>query len=238
MSGQETVCAEAWFNELRLSRLDEKGGYAAVGRVDVNLADLGTLSLAGSVRSTGFGTLEQRVNERSREDDYQFDVSTNLDLGKLLPKNAAIQLPVYASVNRTSSTPEYDPYDQDVKLNQKLDAATSKFETDSIKNVSEDITTTKTFTVSNARKNRTGNKKPKPWDISNLGFNYAYINMEHHNPLIEKEELRRTRAAIDYTYAPQVKPVEPFKQLIKSKSPWFALIRDFNFNYLPSLFFF
>jgi len=104
--GQETVCAEAWFNELRLSRLDEKGGYAAVGRVDVNLADLGTLSLAGSIKSTGFGTLEQRVNERSREDQYQFDVSTNLDLGKLLPKNAAIQLPVYASVNRTSSTPE------------------------------------------------------------------------------------------------------------------------------------
>ena len=234
--GQETVCAEAWFNELRLSRLDEKGGYAAIGRVDVNLADLGTLSLAGSVRSTGFGTLEQRVNERSREDQYQFDVSTNLDLGKLLPKNAAIQLPVYASVNRTSSTPEYDPYDQDVKLNQKLDAATSKLETDSIRNVSEDITTTKTFTITNARKNRTGTKKPKPWDISNFGFNYAYINMDHHNPLIEKEELRRTRAALDYSYAPKVKPVEPFKQMIKSKSPWFALIKDFNFNYLPSLF--
>jgi cell surface protein SprA len=234
--GQETVCAEAWFNELRLSRLDEKGGYAAVGRVDVNLADLGTLSLAGSVRSTGFGTLEQRVNERSREDQYQFDVATNLDLGKLLPKNAAIQLPVYASVNRTSSKPEYDPYDQDVKLNQKLDLANSKFETDSIRNVSEDVTTTKTFTLTNARKNRTGNKKPKPWDISNFGFNYAYINMEHHNPLIEKEELRRTRAAVDYSYAPQVKPVEPFKQLIKSKSPWFALIRDFNFNYLHHYF--
>jgi len=234
--GQEEVCAEAWFNELRLSRLDEKGGYAAVGRVDVNLADLGTLSLAGSVRSTGFGTLEQRVNERSREDQYQFDVSTNLDLGKLLPKNAAIQLPVYASVNRTSSTPEYDPYDQDVKLNQKLDAAGSKFETDSIRNVSEDVTTTKTFTVTNARKNRTGNKKPKPWDISNFGFNYAYINMQHHNPLIEKEEMRRTRAALDYSYAPQVKPVEPFKRLIKSKSPWVSLVKDFNFNYLPSLF--
>jgi hypothetical protein len=52
--GQETVCAEAWFNELRLSRLDEKGGYAAVGRVDVNLADLGTLSFAGSCQKYRF----------------------------------------------------------------------------------------------------------------------------------------------------------------------------------------
>ncbi|HMG66079.1 MAG TPA: cell surface protein SprA, partial [Chitinophagaceae bacterium] len=233
--GQETVCAEAWFNELRLSRLDEKGGYAAIGRVDLNLADLGTLSLAGSMKTTGFGTLEQRVNERSRENDYQFDVATNLDLGKLLPKKAAIQVPVYAGINRTSSTPEYDPYDQDIKLNQKLDAAASKFQKDSIRNTAEDITTTKTFTLTNVKKNRTGPGKPKPWDISNLDFNYSYISMDHHNPLIELDQLRRTRGALGYTYAPRIKPVEPFKGLIKSKSPWLSLIRDFNFNPAPNL---
>ena len=66
--GQETVCAEAWFNELRLSRLDEKGGYAAVGRVDVNLADLGTLSFAGSVRNRfwNVGTESERTKSRRR----------------------------------------------------------------------------------------------------------------------------------------------------------------------------
>ena len=233
--GQETVCAEAWFNELRLSRLDEKGGYAAIGRVDLNLADLGTLSLAGSVKTAGFGTLEQRVNERSKENDYQFDVATNLDFGKLLPKNAAIQIPVYAGINRTSSTPEYDPYDQDVKLNQKLDDASSKFQKDSIRNTAADISTTKTITLTNVKKNRTGTGKPMPWDISNFDFNYSYISTEHHSPLIEHDELRRTRGAIEYNYAPQVKPVEPFKEMIKSKSPWFSLIKDFNFNYVPNL---
>ena len=158
--GQETVCAEAWFNELRLSRLDEKGGYAAIGRVDVNLADLGNLSLSGSIKSSGFGTLEQRVNERSREDDYQFDLATNLDLGKLLPKRAAIQLPVYAGINKTSSTPEYDPYDQDIKLKDKLNESSGKIR-DSIRNNADDVTTTKTFTITNAKKNRTGAGKPK-----------------------------------------------------------------------------
>ncbi len=233
--GPETVCAEAWFNELRLSRLDEKGGYAAVGRVDINLADLGNLSLAGSVKSKGFGNLEQRVNERSREDDYQFDVATNLDLGKLIPKKAAIQIPVYAGINRTSSAPQYDPYDQDITLNQKLKDASSKTEKDSIRNNADDITTTKTFTLTNVKKNRTGTAKPKPWAVSNLDFNYSYISMEHHNPLIEHEELRRTRGAIGYTYSPQIKPVEPFKKLIRSKSPWLSLIKDINFNYAPSL---
>ncbi len=28
---------------------------------------------------------------------------------------------------------------------------------------------------------------------------------------------------------------EPLKGLIKSKSPWLALLRDFNFNYVPTL---
>jgi cell surface protein SprA len=232
--GQESVCAEAWFNELRLSRLDEKGGYAAIGRMDINLADLGNLSLAGSIRSSGFGTLEQRVNERSREDVYQFDVATNLDLGKLLPKKAAIQIPVYAGINRTSSTPEYDPYDQDIKLKDKLKESTGKVR-DSIQNSAEDITTIKTLTLTNVKKNRTGTGKPKPWDVSNFDFNYSYIKMEHHNPLIENDEVRRTRGAVGYAYSPQVRPVEPFKRFIKSKSKWLGLVRDINFNYLPSM---
>jgi len=35
----------------------------------------------------GFGTLEQGPNERSLEDIQQYNVVTNLSLGKLMPKN-------------------------------------------------------------------------------------------------------------------------------------------------------
>src|SRR5687767_2402314 len=100
------IIPDFWYNELRLSMLDEKGGWAAVGRVDITLADLGALSFSGTARSNGFGTLEQRVNERSREDFYQFDAAANIDAGKLLPKKANIQIPVYAGISKTSSTPE------------------------------------------------------------------------------------------------------------------------------------
>jgi cell surface protein SprA len=36
----EPITAEIWFNELRLSHLDEKGGWAAIGRLDIIGADL------------------------------------------------------------------------------------------------------------------------------------------------------------------------------------------------------
>lgn len=230
---QETTGAEVWFNELRLSRLDEKGGWAALGRVDLRLADLGSLTLAGSTRSRGFGTLEQRVNERSREDFYQFDISSNLDLGKLVPKKAALQIPVYAGISKTNSTPEYDPYDLDIKLQDKLEAVSGK-QRDSIRRDAVDQLTIKTVNFTNVKKNRTSNKPVQPWDVSNLDFNYSYTHQERSNPIIEAEDIKRTRGAVGYNFAPQQRFIEPLKRLIKSNSPWLSLIRDFNFNYKPS----
>ncbi|HWR33236.1 MAG TPA: cell surface protein SprA [Chitinophagaceae bacterium] len=229
----ETMCTEVWFNELRLSQLDERGGWAALARADFKLADLGTLTFAGTARSRGFGTLEQRVNERSREDVYTIDVSANIEAGKLFPKKLGLQIPVYAGISRTSSTPEYDPYDLDIKLKQKVKDADPK-QRDSIRNDAQDITTIKTVNLTNVKKLNTGGKKPKFWSVSNFDFNYSYIQILSHNPLIEKDEIRRTRGAIGYTYMPQVKAFEPFKKLIKSKSAWLSLIKDFNITYLPS----
>ena len=230
----QSACTEVWFNELRLSNLDEKGGYAAVGRVDLKLADLGNLSFTGSTRSRGFGALEQRVNERSREDFSQFDVSTNLDLGRLLPQKAEIQIPVYAGISKTSSTPEYDPYDLDIKLEDKLSGA-PKEDRDSIRLNAVDELTIKTINFTNVKKNRPADKKPQFWDISNLDFNYSMTHQVRTNPIIENEEMRRTRAAVGYNYQPEQKFVEPFKRVFKSQSPWLSLVRDFNFNYQPSL---
>ncbi len=231
---QELTCTEVWFNELRLSRLDERGGWAALGRLDVRLADLGNLSFTGSARSRGFGTLEQRVNERSKEDFYQFDASTNLDLGKLVPKKAALQIPVYAGISKTNSTPEYDPYDLDIKLADKLKES-AKEKRDSIRNDAVDELTIKTVNFTNVKKIKTNNKPPRPWDISNIDINYSYTHQERTNPIIESEDIKRTRGAVGYTYAPPQRFIEPLKTLIKSKSPWLALIRDFNFNYRPTV---
>src|SRR4029453_13312192 len=103
---KESACAEVWFNELRLAHLNEQGGWAALGRVDFKLADLGSLYLAGNRRGIGFGNIDQRINERSRETLAQFDAAANLDVGKLLPKNAGISIPFYAGITKITSTPQ------------------------------------------------------------------------------------------------------------------------------------
>jgi cell surface protein SprA len=231
---QETVCTEIWFDELRLSKLNEQGGYAALGRVDLKLADLGTVNLSGNVHSIGWGSLDQRVNERSKDNYAQFDASANLDFGRLLPKSTGLQIPVYASISRTVSTPKYDPYDLDITMKDKLQTL-SGHAADSVRSNAIDQVTIKTITFTNVKKNKTNGKKLQPWDLANIDINYSYTHQQASNPIIQSDEVKKTRADVSYNYAPTPKFVEPFKHLFRSHSPWFSLIRDFNFNYKPSI---
>lgn len=231
---KDLACTEVWFNELRLGELNESGGYAALGRVDFKLADLGTLYVSGSVRSTGFGSIEQRINERAREDMTQFDVATNLELGKLLPQQAGVSIPFYASVSQTVMGPQYDPYDLDVKLKDKLQAAAAN-QRDSIRSDAVDKRTIKSVNFTNVKKMNTSGKKQHIWSIENVDVSYSYYKEEQTNPLIEKNSIVRHRAGLGYNYVGTPKYWEPIKRTIKSKSPWFALFKDFNINPVPSL---
>ncbi|MFS8082283.1 MAG: cell surface protein SprA [Ginsengibacter sp.] len=229
-----SACGELWFNELRLSSLDEKGGWASLARVDVALADLGTISASANTHSNGFGTLEQRVNDRFKDNFVQFDVATNLELGKLLPRSAALSIPFYGSISQTISTPQYDPFDMDITLKQKLKNANSA-EKDSIRRNAVDFASIKTLSFTNVHKNRTNSKKPKIWDVENIDVSYTYTKTEAHNPLIDYNNVTKQRGGLGYNFAPQPKSIQPFKKLFKkTKTHWFDLIKDINFNPIPS----
>jgi cell surface protein SprA len=227
---------EVWFNELRLKGLNNNGGYAARGNLQISLADIGSINVAGSMNTVGFGRLDQRVNERSRENRAQIDLSANLELGKLTPKKWGLQIPVFASYSNTTSTPQYDPYDKDLDSKQKLKSLPAS-QRDSLKSVSRDKKVIKSVAVNNLRKNRVGNKKPKPWDIENLDGSYALNITEQQNPLVERDDVTRHTGALAYNYTTQPKYWEPFKdsksKMLKNK--WLALIKDFNLNPMPSL---
>ncbi len=226
-----TISTEMWVNELRLSNIDEKGGYAALGRVDMQLADLGTLSVSANTYSNGWGGIEQRVNERARNSMVQYDAALNIDAGRLLPRKAGITIPIYAGINKTILTPEYDPYDMDVKYKYKLGAAKNK---DSIRKAALDQMTIKTLNFTNVRFAQPS-AKPRLWSLSNFDFSYSFTKIEQSTPIIDKNDITRQRGGFGYTYNSAAHYKEPFKRLIRNKSPWFALARDFNFNLNPSL---
>jgi len=230
-----SACGELWFNELRLSSIDEKGGWASLGRVDANLSDLGTISVSANSHSNGFGTLDQGLSERFKDNFMQFDAAANLELGKLLPKKAAMSIPVYASITTATSAPQYDPFDKDITLKQKIRDANSKSDRDSIRNNAIDFASIKTISFTNVHKNRTNDKKPQLWDVENLDVSYTYTKTEAHNPLIEYNNVTKQQGSLGYNFMPQPKFFSPFKKLFgKSKTHWFDLVKDFNINPIPS----
>src|SRR5690606_32292178 len=136
----KNVRGEVWFNELRVSDMDNKGGMAAVVNVDSNIADFATVSATGRMSTIGFGSLEQGVNERSREDMNQYNVVTNVNVGKLFPKKWGINLPFNYAVGEQTITPEYDPFNQDIRLDQLLDNTSDPAERENMKRRAEDYT--------------------------------------------------------------------------------------------------
>ncbi len=229
-----TISTEVWFDEFRLSDIDDQGGYAAKGRVDIKIADLGTLYMAGSVQSVGFGSLDQSINERALSSTTQLDAATNLELGRLLPKSAGLSIPFYGSVSKNISTPEYDPYDLDIKLQDKINAATPA-QRDSIREEAIDVTLIKSFNFTNVRRNNITGKKLKIWSLENFDLSYSYTKTDHHNPIAVEDALTVYKGGLGYNYVGTPKYWEPFKKFIKSKSPWYSLFRDFNLNPVPAV---
>ena len=226
--------AEVWLNELRLTGLDERGGVAAIARMDMQLADFGSMTLAGNYSSIGFGALDQKVQERAREDVYGYDFAANLELGKFFPDSWGLRLPFYGQVSNTTRTPEYDPYDLDIKLQDKISNAETIQERDSIKDITQDVTNIKSFNFTNVGKSRTGRgKAPRPWDIENVSLSYSFTETERKDPLIELDEQKRYTGGLDYNFSRQVKYLEPFKWL---KFKPLEFITQINVNPLPNSF--
>ncbi|RZK12891.1 MAG: cell surface protein SprA [Flavobacterium sp.] len=226
---------EVWFNELRLAGMDNKGGMAAVLSMDSNIADFATISATGRMSTIGFGALEDGPNERSREDMHQYNIVTNLSLGKLLPKKWGITLPFNYSIGEETITPEYDPFNQDIKLDQLLDITSDPASRDNIKNRAIDYTKTKSINFIGVRKERAAEQKPHVYDPENLTLSYSFNEIEKHDYEIEEYTDQQLRTAVDYAYTFQPKAVEPFKETkFMKKSSYWKMLSDFNFNYLPT----
>ncbi|MCL9768939.1 cell surface protein SprA [Flavobacterium sp. HXWNR69] len=226
---------EVWFNELRMSDMDNQGGYAAIANLDTNLADFATVSATTRMSTIGFGSLEQGPNERSREDVFQYDIVTNVNVGKLLPKNWRVNLPFNYAVGEETITPKFDPFYQDIELNQLLDITSDATQRANIEQRAIDYTKRTSFNLIGVKKEKNPEKKSKIYDVENLTLSYSLNETEHHDYEIENLIDKQNRTSVDYAYAFQPKAVEPFKNTkLFKKSGYYKMLSDFNFNYLPS----
>lgn len=225
-----------WINELRMTDLSSNGGYAATGRVEATLADLGRVAVAGSYRSAGYGSLETKITDNEMLASRYYNVSTDIDFGKFMaPEKTGITVPVHFDHNNTTITPEYNPLDPDVKLSRSLQDL-DQHGKDSLNALARDVTTQTNFNITNLRKNRVGQKKPHFYDVENFNASYSYTKTEQSNPDMEYNRQKSYRGSIGYSYTTSAKPWTPFAKAKWASKSYMQLFKDFNLFYLPKSF--
>ncbi|MEP1955505.1 MAG: cell surface protein SprA, partial [Algoriphagus sp.] len=232
--GSRSLCI--WVNELRVTGFTKSNGWAANALMNVKIADLGVVS--GSIRhsSIGFGGLETRLSQRARQATTQYDISTNLNIDKLLPQALGVSIPMYFSIENSSTKPEYDPLNPDVPFEVALQKFDTEDQKDAYRKIALDQVNRKNISFNNVRKLKTNPDSPsKFYDISNLSFSYAFGVMNQTNAQIQDYSYKTNRANVTYSYQPKPLNLEPFKNAGFLDSPHLKLIKDFNLNLSPTL---
>ncbi len=228
----QALCAEVWMNELRLTNFREKGGWAANARMAASLADFASVGVAGSTSQPGFGSIEKKTSERSKEEINQYDLSSNVHLGKFFPEKAAVRIPMYVGFSETFVNPEYSPLDPDVPFKQAL----AELDNDSLrkarKKISREYTRRKSLNFTNVGIGKSEGT-PKLYNPSNFSLDYGYNEMYMTDINTEYDLQKQYTGGVNYNYTTRPKEIVPFKKGFNK--PYARLIKDFNFNYQPSM---
>jgi len=228
-------CAEIWVNELRMAEFDNEGGWATVARITTQIADLGNITIAGDYSTPGFGSVEQKLNERQQETRKSYDLSTSVELGKFIPEKIGLSIPMYYNISQGVVTPRYSPLDPDLELDDLLNNdVLSQSVRDSIGERTQEVTRRKSITFTNVRKLAPkGKKKSHFYDISNFSFNYGYSETKYRDINTEFDDKKNYRGGFGYAFGAKPKNFKPFNKAKFAKKKAFKLIKDFNFYLTP-----
>lgn len=223
-------CLEVWVNELRLTDFDQSGGWAALARVNAQLADLGNVSIAGNYSTPFWGSIDKKVSERQRETKYGIDMSANIEMGKFLPEEAKVRVPLYVGYSEQISNPQFDPLNPDITFDDATRAMTREERKQRLKE-SRTSTRRRSINLTNVRKERSGAGREHFFDVENLSFNYSYSDQEYRDVNTDYENTRTYRGSIAYLHNPKPRPIEPFAGIgFVAKNRWLRLMKDFNVN--------
>ena len=230
----KSICL--WANELRATDFNKSSGWAANARLNAQIADVATISSSIRHNTFGFGGLETRLSERARESTTQYDISANVNVDKLLPKGLGISIPLYASVENSSTKPEFDPLNPDVPFEIALQKFRTEGEKEAYQSLVLDQSKRQNFSLNNVRKVKNPEKETnRIYALENFSFSYAYGAVTQSNIQLESYNYETTRGSIAYNYQPDPLIITPFKGWGIFKSNYLQLFRDFNINFAPSL---
>jgi len=229
----KSICL--WANELRVSDFNRRAGYAANGRLNIQLADFANITTSARYVSNDFGGIQQRIAERTREETKEYDVSANVNVDKLIPGNHGIKIPMFVSYEKSVATPKFDPTDPDTPLENSINAFANPNEGDDFLKIVQDRSERRSINFTNVRKEKVNpESKSHLYDIENFSFTYSFSELTRSNVNTESQVQRTYHGGLGWNFSPRELSIEPFKNIGFLDNPFLKLIKDFNFSPIPN----
>lgn len=220
-----------WVDEVRLSGIENKGGYAANASIDFNLGDFAMLNANASISTVGFGSIDQKPAERAQTEKLAFGINTTINADKFLPEKTGMKIPVNYSYSQTIEDPKYNPLDNDVEFKNAPNRA-------ELKQIARTYTQQRSIGVVNMRKERVDSKKkPKFYDVENLSVTAVYNDDYSRDIYTSRNYAQYLRGSIDYNFTFKPWVVKPFKNIVSDTAKAYKYLRwakEFNFNPVPT----
>lgn len=220
-----------WVNEIRLSEIENDGGYAGNASLNFNLGDFAVVNTSASYTSVGFGNIDSKPAERNQSTQSAFSINTAVNVDKLLPEKTGVKIPLNYSYSQTIEDPKYNPLDTDVEFSK----AANK---EQLKKVARTYTQQRSIGVVNMRKERVNQQsKPKFYDIENVSVTAVY-NDDFYRDIYTKKNYRQyLRGYVDYNYTFKPWVIKPFNKMISDtarSTKYLRWVKEFNFNPVPT----
>ena len=230
-SGIRTACI--WANELRVEGIQKKNGWAFNTRINTSLADVADIAFSTRYSSLGFGEIQDQVQQRALSTDFSYDISSTWYLDKFIPAETGLNIPLYMSLEETSSRPEFDPLDSDVPINAVLLSLPPE-EASTYEQLATEHSTRRSINVTGLSKDYINEEtKRRFYHIENVSVDLVYSDFISRN--ISKERLQRqSRASFNYDFTTQPLYFIPFEKKITNQ--YLALIKDQNISPFPNAF--
>ena len=229
--GGSAITRILWVNEIRLSEIENDGGYAGNASLNFNMGDLATVNANASYTSVGFGNIDSKPAERTQSTQSAFSINTAINVDKFLPEKTGVKIPLNYSYSQTIEDPKYNPLDTDVEFSK----APNK---EQLKKVARTYTQQRSIGVVNMHKERVNpNKKSKFYDIENVSVTAVY-NDDYFRDIYTKRNYRQyLRGYIDYNYTFKPWVLKPFNKMISDtakSTKYLRWVKEFNINPIPT----
>lgn len=224
-----------WANELRVTDFDRTKGWATNATLNAKLADLANITATVRHTTFGFGGIQSRIAERTREETTSYDISANITLDKLLPERLGLKVPMFVSYQKTTIKPRFDPANPDITVEAALQSFETQEERDEYEDIVTDTETRRSINFINVRKVKVKEDAKKHiYDFENFSFSYSFSEVLQTNFNLQRFLRENQSGSIAYNYSPTNEPWEPFKNSKLLDKKYLKLLKEFNINPIPT----